>query len=62
MEKELLKIYILGSKTICLIFETQTLRNKDVEIFELAKSNRVKGFRKGNPQICVRLYGLYSAN
>ena len=62
MEKELLKIYILGSKTICLIFETQTSRNKDVEIFELAKSNRVKGFRKGNPQICVRLYGLYSAN
>ena len=35
MKKELLK-------TMCLIFETQTLRNNDVEIFELAKSNRVK--------------------
>ena len=55
MKKELLKIYILGSKTICLIFETQTLRNNNVEIFELAKSNIVKGFRKGNPQIYVRL-------
>ena len=55
MKKELLKIYILGFKTICLIFETQTLRNNDVEIFELAKSNIVKGFRKGNPEICVRL-------
>ena len=55
MKKELLK-------TICLIFQTQALRNNNVEIFELAKSNRVKGFREGNPQICVRLYGLYSAN
>ena len=62
MKKELFKIYILGSRTICLIFETQILRNNDLEIFELAKSNRRKGFRKGHPQICVRLYGLYSAN
>ena len=47
MKKELLKIYILGSKTICLIFEAQTLRNNDDEIFELAKSNREKDLEKG---------------
>ena len=62
MKKELLKIYIPGSKTISLIFETQTLRNKDIEVFQLGKSKRVKGFRKGNPQVCARLYGLYNAN
>ena len=62
MKKELVKIYIPGSKTISLIFETQTLRNNDIEIFQLGKSKRVKGFRKGNPQVCVRLYGLYNAN
>ena len=37
------------------MFETQTLRNIDGRIFELAKPNIVERFCKGNRQIFVNL-------
>ena len=44
-----IKIYILVSWTISVIFETQTLRhikNNDIRIFELAKANTVERIYK----------------
>ena len=46
IKRKLFKISILGSQTISVTFETQTLRNNDVRILELAKSNRVERIQK----------------